>query len=66
MYFYFKFLRGSVSDPGPVGSAFNLGVDPDPYSESESRIQMAKNRFKKPKFTMTDLKDEDRKMLGLS
>jgi hypothetical protein len=34
---------------------------PDPYSESGFRIQMSKNRFKKPKFTMTD-----RKMLRLS
>ncbi len=42
--------------------------DPDPYSESGSRfqIQMSKNRFKKPKFTMTDFKDKNRKMLRLS
>ncbi len=39
--------------------------DPDPYSESGFgfRIQMSKNRFKKPKFTMTD---KNRKMLQLS
>ncbi len=42
----------SVSDPDYVGSAFNLGLDPDPHSESDSgfRIQM----FTKPKFTMTE------------
>jgi hypothetical protein len=53
----------SVSDPDQVGSAFKLG--PDPYSESGSgsRIQMSKNRLKKPKFTVTDFKDENRKML---
>ncbi len=39
---------------------------PDPYSESGFRIQMSKNRFKKPKFTMTDFKDKNRKMLRLS
>jgi hypothetical protein len=58
----------SVLDPDPVGSAFNLGLDPDPYSESGSgfRIQMSKNSFKKPKFTMTDFKDKNSKMLRLS
>jgi hypothetical protein len=52
----------SDPDPNPVGSAFNLSLDPDPYSESGSgfRIQMSKNRFKKPKFTMTDFKDKNR------
>ncbi len=61
-------VNSSVSDPDPVGSAFNLGLDPDPYSESGSRfrIQVSKNRFKKLKFTMTDLNDENRKMLRLS
>jgi hypothetical protein len=54
-------LLNSVSDP--VGSTFNLDLDPDPYSESGSgfRIQMSKNRFEKPKFTMTDFKDKNRK-----
>ncbi len=54
--------RVSVSDPDPVGSAFNLGQDPDQYSEFGSgfRIQMSKNRFKKPKFNMTDFKDENK------
>ncbi len=58
----------SVPDPDPVGSAFNLSLDPDPYSESGSgfRIQMSKNRFKKPKFTMTDFKDKNRKILRFS
>ncbi len=53
----------SVSDP--VGSAFKLGLDPDPYSESGSgfRIQVSKNRLKKLKFTRTDFNDENRKML---
>jgi hypothetical protein len=53
----------SVSDPDPnpdlVGSAFNLSLDPG----SGFWIQMSKNRFKKPKFTMTDFKDKNRKML---
>ncbi len=42
--------------------------NPDPYSESGSgtRIQMSKNRLKKPKFTVTDFKNENRKMLQLS
>jgi hypothetical protein len=53
----------SVSDPDPVGSAFNLGLDPDPYSESGFPIQVSKNRFKKLKFTMTDLNDENRTIL---
>jgi hypothetical protein len=50
------------------GTAFNLGLDPDPYSESGSgfRIQMSKNGFKKPKFTMTDFKDKNKKMFQLS
>ncbi len=56
----------NVSDPDLVGSAFKFGLDPDPYSESGSRIQMSKNRLKKPKFTVTHLKDENRKMLRLS
>jgi hypothetical protein len=56
-------LPFSVSDPDLVGSVFNLGQDPDPYSESGFRIQMSKNRFKKPKFTMTNFKDKNRKML---
>jgi hypothetical protein len=52
----------------PVGSAFSLGLDPDPYSESGSIfwIQVSKNRFKKLKFTITDLNDANRKMLRLS
>jgi hypothetical protein len=54
----------SVSDPDPVGSA--LGRESHPYSESGSRIQMSKNRLKKQKFTVTDFKDENRKMLRLS
>jgi hypothetical protein len=68
----FDKVRCSVSDsdPDPVGSAFKLGRirDPDPYSESGSGswIQMSKNRLKKPKFTVTDFKDENRKMLRLS
>jgi hypothetical protein len=55
-------------NPNPVRSVFNLSRDPDPYSESRSGfwIQMSKNRFKKPKFTMTDFKDKNRKMLRLS
>jgi hypothetical protein len=53
----------SVSDPDPVRSPVKLGRDPDPYSESGSRIQMYKNRLKKSKFTVTDFKDEKRKML---
>ncbi len=42
--------------------------DPDPYSESGSGswIQMSKNRLKKPKFTVTDFKDKNSKMLWLS
>jgi hypothetical protein len=54
------------SVPDLVGSAFNLGLDPDPYSESGSgfRIQMYKNRLKKTKFTKTDFMDENRKMLS--
>jgi hypothetical protein len=49
------------SVPDPVGSALNLSLDP--YSESRSGfwIQMSKNRFKKPKFTLTDFKDKNRK-----
>jgi hypothetical protein len=41
----------SVSGPDPVGSAFKLGLDPDPYSESGSgsQIQMSKKRLKKAK-----------------
>ncbi len=50
-----KSSMGSVSDPDPVGFAFNLGVEPG----SGIRIQMSKNRFKKPKFTLTDFKDEN-------
>jgi hypothetical protein len=58
----------SVSDPDPIGSAFNLSLDPDPDSESGSGfwIQISENRFKKPKFTMTDFKDKNKKMLRLS
>ncbi len=62
-------VKSSVLDPDPnpdpVGSAFDLSRDPDPYSESGSGfwIQMSKIRFKKPKFTMTDFKDKNRKML---
>jgi hypothetical protein len=53
----------SVSDL--VGSAFNLGLDLESGSVFgiQIRISMSKNRFKKPKFTMTDFKDENRKML---
>jgi hypothetical protein len=54
----------SVSGPETFGSAFKLS--PDPYSEPGSWIQMSKNRLKKPKFTVTDFKDENRKMLRLS
>jgi hypothetical protein len=44
---WWTFVVGSVSDPDPVGSAFNLGLDPDPYSESGSgfQIKVSKNRF---------------------
>jgi hypothetical protein len=63
-----KCPKSSVSDPDPVGSAFNLNLDPK--SGSGFWIQMSKNRFKKPKFTMTyssfNLKDKNRKMLKLS
>jgi hypothetical protein len=57
-------LPTSVSDPDPVGSAFKLGLDSESGSVSGSvfRIQMLKNRFKKTKFTLTDFKDENRKM----
>ncbi len=58
--------EGSVSDPDPVGSVFNLSLDPGSGSVFGIRIQMSKNRFKKPKFTMTDFKDKYRKMLLLS
>ncbi len=34
----------SVSDLDPVGSAFKLGLDLNPYLESGSGIQMSKNR----------------------
>jgi hypothetical protein len=53
----------SVSDL--VGSAFNLGLDLESGSVFgiQIRISMSKNRFKNPKFTMTDFKDENRKML---
>ncbi len=47
-----------VSDPDPVGSAFNLGLDPDPYSESGAGC--LKKKVKKLKFTMIH---ENRKML---
>ncbi len=42
--------------------------DPDLYSESGYGfwIQMSRNRFKKPKFTMTDFKDKNSKMLRLN
>jgi hypothetical protein len=47
-------VDSSVSDPDPVGSAFNLGLDPGSGYVFGTRIHMFKNRFKKPKFTMTD------------
>jgi hypothetical protein len=59
---------GSVSDPDPypVGTTFNLGLDPESGSVFGFWIQMYKNRFEKPKFTITysifNLKDENRKM----
>jgi hypothetical protein len=55
-------LQVSVSDPDPVGSAFNLGLDPGSGSVFgiRIRIQVSKNRFKKLKFTMTDLNDENK------
>ncbi len=57
----------SVSDPNPVESAFNLGLDPGSvFGIRIWIIQMSKNRFKKPKFTMTYFKDKNRKMLRLS
>jgi hypothetical protein len=65
-YRYTVATRVSDPDPDPDGSAFNLGLEPDPDSESGFRIQMSKNRFKKPKFTMTDFKLKNRKMLRLS
>jgi hypothetical protein len=49
----------SVSDPDPVGSAFKLGLDPGSGSVFGIRIQMSKNRLKKPKFTVIDFKDEN-------
>jgi hypothetical protein len=52
-------ISSSVSDQNPDGSAFNLSLDPG--SGSGFWIQMSKNRFKKPKFTMTDFKDKNRK-----
>jgi hypothetical protein len=65
--YYIALPLGSVSDldPDPVGSTFKLGRDPDLYSESGFgfRIQVSTNRFKKLKFTRTDLNDENRKML---
>ncbi len=64
----FTLITASVSDPEPVGSAFNLGLDPGSGSVFgiRFRIQMSKKRFKKPKFTLTDFKDKNRKMLRLS
>jgi hypothetical protein len=53
----------SDPDPDPVGSAFNLGLNPGSGSIFGIWIQMSKNRFKKPKFTTTDFKDENRNML---
>jgi hypothetical protein len=41
------------------GAVFRIRIRLDPYSESGFRIQMFKNRFKKPKFTMTDYKDKN-------
>jgi hypothetical protein len=55
-----------VSDPDPVGSAFNLGLDPGSVFGILIRIPMSKKRFKKPTFTMTDFKGKNRKMLRLS
>ncbi len=58
------------------GPVFRIRLDPHSIwagiririSESGSvfRIQVSKNRFKKLKFTITDFKDKNRKMLRLS